>query len=171
MTEPSFNQYAAPTAEVADVGTSATGELQMFSSEGRIGRLRFLAYSTGAAFLAKLLAAFLGPVTIIVAIVYLWFAVITGIKRCHDIDASGWWSVTTIIPLVSFIWAFIPGSKGENRFGPPPPPNTAGVRILGLILPAFFIIGILAAIAIPQYQSYVQKAKAAQEAQQQQQQP
>ncbi|XHS77905.1 DUF805 domain-containing protein [Burkholderiaceae bacterium UC74_6] len=168
MAEPTFNQYAAPTAEVADMGTSATGELNMFSSEGRIGRLRFLAYSTGSAFLAKLLAAFLGPVSIIIAIVYLWFAVITGIKRCHDTGASGWWSILTIIPLVSFIWAFIPGDKGENRFGPPPPPNTLGVRILGLILPAVFIIGIVAAIAIPQYKAYTDKARGLQSVPQQQ---
>jgi hypothetical protein len=52
----------------------------------------------------------------------------------------------------------MPGTPGANRFGDPPPPNTAGVILLALILPAVFIIGFIAAIAIPAYQDYVGRA-------------
>lgn len=176
MIEPTLNQYAPPTAEVADVQASTTGELKFFSSQGRIGRLRYLAYSTGASVIHSILTTVLtlalggstGPaaiaVTIVAFIALLWFSIITGIKRCHDIGISGWWSLTVIIPVIALIWIFVPGHKGENRFGPPPPPNTWGVRMLGLILPVVFFVGILAAIAIPAYQSYTLKARAAQAA-------
>jgi uncharacterized membrane protein YhaH (DUF805 family) len=171
MTEPSFNQYAAPAAEVADVNSSyvhsytEVGEVNLFSATGRIGRLRFLAYITGSAMLCNAVGNALGSLAILVYIPYLWFGVLTGIKRCHDVDMSGWWSFLTIIPLLGLLWALVPGNKGVNRFGPPPPPNTTGVRLLGVILPALFVIGIVAAVAIPQYKHYVDKAKAAQAAQ------
>jgi hypothetical protein len=58
----------------------------------------------------------------------------------------------------------VPGSRGENRFGPPPPPNTWGVRVLGVILPVIALVGILAAIAIPSYKNYTDRARAAQAA-------
>ena len=52
MNDTTLNQYAAPTAEVADVAPpTAAAELRLFSAQGRIGRLRYLAYSTGASVL------------------------------------------------------------------------------------------------------------------------
>lgn len=176
MTEPTLspqlNQYAPPTATVEDVAPEhlGTARLNMFSAEGRIGRLRYLAYVTGASliqgFVIGIVTAVIGgPVLIAVVnaalyIAMIWFCIICGIKRCHDMDISGWWSVTVLIPIIALLWAFWPGSKGANRFGPPPPPNNLGVRILGLLLPVIFFIGIVAAIALPAYSTYQMKAKA-----------
>ena len=43
------------------------------------------------------------------------------VRRIHDTNASGWWYLTWLIPsfggLISFAWACIPGTEGENRFG------------------------------------------------------
>ena len=64
-------------------------------------------------------------------------------------DWSGWTVLLTIIPLVGLIWVFKAGSAGANNYGGPPPPNTTGVKILGLLMPVLFVVGILAAIAIP----------------------
>lgn len=175
MIEPTLNQYAPPVAEVADVASSAgTAELKLFSAQGRVGRLRYLAYSTGASLVYSLLIGLLGAtlagtstattITLLAYVPLLWFTVITGIKRCHDIGISGWWSLTLIIPLIALVWIFVPGNKGVNRFGPPPPANTWGVRLLGLLLPLIAFVGILAAVAIPSYQGYVSKARAAQQA-------
>lgn len=172
MNEPSMNQYAPPLAAVADVNVGeGVGELKLFSSQGRIGRLRYLAYGTGASLVYQALvgvsaasgsAAFTGVLVLAAFAVFLWFTVITGIKRCHDINISGWWALTMIIPVIALIWLFVPGSQGANRFGPPPPPNTLGVKLLGYILPAIFFIGILAAIALPAYKDYTVRARAAQ---------
>lgn len=176
MSDTALNQYAAPTAEVADVTQpAATAELKLFSARGRIGRLRYLAYSTGATLvysvaLGLLAATIMTNLTAAEVVAYaayiplLWFTIITGIKRCHDIGISGWWALTVIIPVIALVWLFVPGNKGENRFGPPPPPNNWGVRVLGAIVPVFFLVGILAAVALPAYQSYVLRAKAAQAA-------
>ena len=178
MTEQTLNQYAAPGAHVADVASfEGTGELQLFSSKGRIGRLRYLAYATGASLIhyvvslgllfamtSSMVAVSVG--TIALFAVAIWFSVITGIKRCHDLDISGWWTVTLIIPLIALVWIFVPGSKGANRFGPPPPANNWGVRILGLALPVIAMIGVVAAIALPAYKGYTDRARAARAAQQ-----
>jgi len=181
MIEPTMNQYAAPTAEVADVSQSGkTGELNVFTHRGRIGRLRYLAYSMAAGLVFNIafsvlatVIAFVAPILMPFATIacwgaFVWFSAITGIKRCHDIGISGWWTLTMIIPIISLIWIFWPGNMGDNQYGPPPPPNTTGVKILACIFPIFMIVivGILAAVAIPQYQMYLQKAKAPQAAQQ-----
>ena len=54
------------------------------------------------------------------------------VRRLHDMDLSGWWvlllRVCSIIPYVGFavwigsvIWfGAVPGTKGQNRFGPDP---------------------------------------------------
>lgn len=175
MIEPTLNQYAPPVANVADVSiTTEVAELKLFSAKGRIGRLRYLAYGSGAGIVYNLVVLaltvglartnVLAVALIAPLLALLWFTVITGIKRCHDIDISGWWSVTLIVPVIVLAWMFMPGSRGANRFGPPPPPNTLGVRLLGLIMPVIFIVGILAAVAIPAYKTYTDKARAAQAA-------
>lgn len=176
MIEPALNQYAPPLADVADV-PSGTGvaELKLFSHHGRIGRLRYLAYLTVASVVHTIVTAVItmgvvmSPALAVVAwlplIALIWFSFLCGIKRCHDMNISGWWSVTSLIPVIALAWIFWPGTRGANRFGPPPPPNTWGIRILGVILPVVFFTGILAAVAIPQYKMYVDKAKAARAAQ------
>ena len=183
MIEPSFNQYAAPAADVADVHARSTGELKLFSAQGRIGRLRYLAYGTGMGIVSYIALAVLTLVAMVTAplmvpvvswVIFgasIWFSALTGIKRCHDVGISGWWVLAMFIPLVGLIWTFWPGNEDANRYGPPPPANTLGVKILALLFPILIaLIGVLAAIAIPQYKDYVNKAKAAQVQQQQQQQ-
>ncbi|NML43683.1 DUF805 domain-containing protein [Ramlibacter sp. G-1-2-2] len=171
------NPYAPPQAAVADVYAGG-GEVQpvsLWSSQGRIGRLRFLAYLTGAyllfAFaggvLAGLLGAFAGSrVTMAVmalgGVAYLAFTIFKAIQRSHDMGWGGWTVILMIIPFVAFIWLLNPGTPGANRFGAPPPPNTLGVKILGWMFPVIMLIGVLAAIALPAYQDYVKRTKTVQ---------
>jgi len=172
------NPYAPPQAVVADVHVSG-GEVQpvrRWSGKGRIGRLRYLAHITGAyllmilfVFVASFALGFIGAGAAATAvgglgfIVYLVFLLLKTIQRSHDMNWSGWTAILALIPLVGLVWIFNPGTEGDNRYGAPPPPNTLGVKILGLGLPVgIFVIGILAAIALPAYQDYVKRAKAAQ---------
>ena len=54
--------------------------------------------------------------------------IIVGIKRWHDRDKSGWWSLIAFIPLIGFLWVliecgFLAGTSGSNRFGEDPLAN------------------------------------------------
>jgi uncharacterized membrane protein YhaH (DUF805 family) len=164
----SSNPYAAPRAAVEDIDTAQEyQEIRMWSASGRVGRLRYLAYTTGAYLIAGVIAGVLGvllgdsALAIVVILVYaamVIFAVLVAIQRSHDMDWSGWTVLLTLIPLVALIWVFKSGSPGVNRYGAPPPPNTIGVKILGLLLPILAVVGILAAIAIPAYVEYTRRA-------------
>jgi uncharacterized membrane protein YhaH (DUF805 family) len=45
-----------------------------------------------------------------------------GIRRLHDTDKSGWWILIGLIPLIGFIVLIVfyvmPGTRGDNKFGP-----------------------------------------------------
>ena len=177
------NPYAAPRAAVGDVyDQNAVAEpTKLFSGQGRIGRARFLAYSVYAYLVFGLIfgvlaafiplfgrgnAAFAVPVLMFLLMIpYLWFYIVTAVKRSHDMDWSGWWVLAMLIPLVALVWIFAAGSHGANRFGPPPPPNPLSVKIGAWLIVVFMALGILgmvAAVSLPAYQDYVQKSKAAQ---------
>lgn len=146
---PATTPYATPQAAVAEV-LPAFGELNVFTIDGRIGRLRYLAWSLVLMFAAagvmgvvaivagisEVLGAILG---IAVLIGMLVVSVQIGVQRLHDIGWSGWLLLLNIVPIVnSVFWLLmlvIPGSQGANRFGPPPPANSTAVKILaGLFL-------------------------------------
>ena len=108
----------------------------MWSASGRLGRLRYLAYATGAYLVAVAIAAALAAVlgeslgailAVLVYIATLVFSVLVSIKRSHDMDWTGWTVLLTLIPFVGLIWLFKRGSEGTNNYGAPPPPNTTGV--------------------------------------------
>lgn len=172
--------YQAPEANVMTQG----GELDkssMFSPGGRAGRLRYFNYLMGFSFLsmlistatAGLVAVFssdsdvaAGIATGIFSLFYLAafiFTLIFMIKRLHDLEWTGWLCLLSILPLINIILGlillFAPGTSGPNKYGPPPQPSSGLIAIL--IGTLFFItwIGILAAIAIPAYQDYVERAQ------------
>ena len=47
-----------------------------------------------------------------------------GVRRLHDTNRSGWWSLITLIPVLGtityFVMMLLKGTAEENRFGPPP---------------------------------------------------
>jgi len=169
------NPYLAPQAAVDDVSKQEYQSVRTFSASGRIGRARYIGYSIGWAVLIGILGGALmalakgsgmAPVAAIsmLAAYALLFVIqfLLTIQRCHDFNTSGWVSLLVLIPLVNLLFWFIPGTPGENRFGAPPPPNTLGVILGALVLPVIFVVGIIAAVAIPAYQHYGERARAAQ---------
>jgi len=171
------NPYAAPKAVVDDVFDNDAGvqPVKLFSAKGRIGRLRYLSYNLGG-YLLMVAAAFVlgfvaaaagfakaaGVMGVLAVIPYFIFIVLLTIQRSHDMGWSGWTCILAFIPLVGLVWLFNPGTKGGNRFGGPPPPNTTMVKLGALIIPGIAVLGIIAAIALPAYQDYVKRAKSAQ---------
>ncbi len=72
------------------------------------------------------------------------------IKRLHDFDFSGWWMLLFLVPFLGGLWGFlifcIPGTMGDNRYGPQPPAATLTEKILAFQW--FAILGIALIYAI-----------------------
>jgi uncharacterized membrane protein YhaH (DUF805 family) len=161
------NPYAAPKAAVADAATNEVQPVKIFSVSGRIGRARYIANILGLyilfAILAGATAAVAGPIGAVFWIGYMVLVFMLTIQRCHDFDTSGWLSLLVLVPLVNLVFWFIPGSEGRNRWGAPTPPNSTVTLVLVWLFPALAAIGIVAAIALPAYQSYVKRAQQAEQ--------
>ncbi|TRX75045.1 DUF805 domain-containing protein [Pseudomonas mangiferae] len=165
--------YAPPQAQVGDV-LPDHGELKVFSVEGRIGRLRYLAwYVTLAlltmpiafvlAFSAALSPTFAMVLGVVGLVAFVAVSICIGAQRLHDIGWTGWLQLLLLVPIVGAVFGLlmmiIPGNADANRYGPPPPPNSRSVVVLAcacILMP--MLVGILAAIAIPAYQTYVTRA-------------
>ncbi len=172
----SNNPYAPPTARVQDIHDSTqTQPIELWSAAGRMGRLRWLAWSVvgslaimPVAFAAGLLGAALGSEAVLYVllgaayIAYIVFYALLTIQRCHDLDWSGWVSLIVLIPLVALVFLFMRGTTGSNRFGAPPPPNPRGMAWIVAIPVLLLVIGIVAAIALPAYSDYTKRARAMQ---------
>ncbi len=178
------NPYATPNSD-SFVNEEGYDQTRVFSMSQRIGRLRYLCYISCAylivggivGIVVGFMAAINGNegfqgnngvgiiVMIPLAILYiafLVFSIIVGIRRLHDLNQSGWIIIALFIPIVGLFIAiymlFFPGTQGSNKFGLQPMKNTPLIWVGGLILPLIFIIGILAAIALPAYQDYINRS-------------
>ncbi|MED7667845.1 DUF805 domain-containing protein [Pseudomonas moraviensis subsp. stanleyae] len=154
--------YAPPRANVGE-SLPAFATLKPFSVEGRIGRLRFLAWtmvlslvtlpivgvfalialglvsgdSTTGLILGGILAVFLFIGFMIVSILF-------SVQRLHDIGWSGWLWLLNLVPFVGSFFPLVimvvPGNTGANRYGPPPPPNSTAVKVLCSLWIVFFAL-------------------------------
>jgi uncharacterized membrane protein YhaH (DUF805 family) len=169
--------YTTPKAEILS-NQEEYGSIKILSVKGRIGRLRYIGYSIGISLFVYLVMGVLvglvgttmseeamGPLMLLVLVLGIgsmfFINIVLMIQRCHDINMSGWLSLSLLIPLVPLIFWFIPGTEGVNKYGPPPPPNRSALLIIMIILVMVVLLGVLAAIAIPAYQDYVARATAA----------
>ena len=153
--------YASPLAMAAE-DDNEVGELNIWGVNGRIGRMRYVAWSMvytlallpvmlvcALAFkISPWLGGLLGIVALIAAMV---IGIQISVKRLHDIGWSGWLLLIALVPLVGSIFQILifvmPGTKGSNLYGPPPPENSQAVKVLFWIwialIGAGFVIGII----------------------------
>jgi uncharacterized membrane protein YhaH (DUF805 family) len=168
------NPYVPPQAELESNQTLGYQEMKYWSAKGRIGRLRYLAYSVGGYIILILVAMLIGGVLgflgngsiagvagMATSIPYFVFTILLAIRRAHDMNWSGWTVFLLLIPLVGLLWLFKSGSPGVNQFGLPPPPNTLGVKILAFGAPVLMVV-LIFAVALPAYQGYLQRTQAMQ---------
>jgi len=178
------NPYSMPQADLVERASNETYMPKFFSLSGRIGRVRYLAYGFGAGLLMMpvvFLLAGLGALTgssangaglagalggLLGYALYL-VAILSQVRRrLNDMGKSGWMGLLMIVPIVNIIFGlwllFGSGDEGANEYGPAPAPNTTGVIVVAWILPIVMIVGMLAAISIPAYKDYTDRARAAQ---------
>ena len=175
------NPYTPPTADLQVPTGGAVDESSALSAAGRFSRLSYLGWTMllGLAYVALqmivgLLAGIAGGATQgseavgiigvmfmgVVLVATFVFSFIFAIRRCHDFNASGWWSLLLLVPLANLAFYFTPGTPAENRFGPPRLTRT-WEKVLGLLLVVAFAAGLVAAIAIPAYFDYMERAQEA----------
>lgn len=169
------NPYQTPEGQLT-TDDHAVGEIKFFSPSSRINRLRYWAHSMlfalgmfGVFLVIGLVASFVSLTVgivlgVIAYIAVLVFSFILIIQRLHDLNKTGWMSLLAIIPLANIylfvLLIFFKGTEGRNNYGLQTPPNKPWHWVLALSFPVLmFVIGILAAVAIPAYQSYVERAQ------------
>ncbi|OUS24309.1 hypothetical protein A9Q99_25060 [Gammaproteobacteria bacterium 45_16_T64] len=157
----------------------------IFSTHGRIGRLRYFAYSM----IYNMLTLFIAGIATAVLIPalsegsldkpgdsMLWLVMLFNLplflaffiaarRRLHDLNITSWLALFTFVPFINmlfFLYLLIwPGTPDTNNYGPRPQSNSILLLLMGS-LGTVAIIGMLAAIAIPAYKDYVQRAQQAQ---------
>lgn len=168
------NPYSTPDASL-DAGQEELYQPKIFSFNGRIGRMRYIAYGIGVNFVLMIVMGILsallgvggaamgdgsfGVVGIAVIGIFYVATIVLSVmfakRRLNDLNRSGWWFLLFIIPIVNLLFAiyliFFPGADGPNNYGPAPVANSIGVLILGWMLPVFFVLGIVAAVVVPQF--------------------
>ncbi len=98
--------------------------------EGRSRRKEYWSFfllSLGVSFVLGLIEGLLGGPGVMQFIVALAMAVpslAVGVRRLHDTDRSGWWTLIGLLPVVGWIILIVflaqRGQVGANRFGPDP---------------------------------------------------
>ena len=171
------------------LNTQLTNDSKWYQWSGRIGRLRYLSYQITITILFYVILiilavgagaasnisegspAIFGQVLLLIVMIIPFVVYSIGVypkRRLHDMNQSGWLAILGFIPLVNIIFSlyllFGSGDAGTNQYGHPPRPNTTIHYIAAFVVPfvAVAIIGILAAIAIPAYQNYIERAQQAQ---------
>ncbi|MFJ4143550.1 DUF805 domain-containing protein [Pseudomonas sp. NPDC089734] len=150
--------YAPPKAPVAaDLPEHST--LKVFSVQGRIGRMRYLAWSlvlivAGLATFGVCMAVMSislvagGLLSTVAFAAFLILSVQMGTQRLHDAGWSGWLMLLNLAPFIGSIFPFLlvlmPGTQGPNKYGPPPPPNSPAVKVLSCLWIAFITLVITA---------------------------
>jgi uncharacterized membrane protein YhaH (DUF805 family) len=159
----------SPQANVAEP-VPEYAPLKPFGVEGRIGRLRFLAWSMVLSLLTIAVVSIFaliglalvstdstaglimgGILAFILCVVFLIASVLISVQRLHDIGWSGWLWLLNLVPFVGgffpLLMVAVPGAPMANRYGAPPPPNSTAVKVLSslwLVVIALMLVGAMA---------------------------
>jgi uncharacterized membrane protein YhaH (DUF805 family) len=67
------------------------------------------------------------------------------IRRAHDFNMEGWIAVLMLVPIVNFLFAAIPGTRGDNDYGPAPEAESIGMKVAAVAMPILMIAAFLSA--------------------------
>ncbi|MGZ0715606.1 DUF805 domain-containing protein [Pseudomonas palleroniana] len=168
FSQPAASPYAPPRAAVGDE-LPEYANLNVFTIHGRIGRLRYLAWTlvltvamlvaSGIIATAGFAVATASPTAGIILgsllgfalfVAMLWVSVQIAVQRLHDLGWSGWLWFLNLVPLVNSVFPILllvlPGNAGANQYGAPPPRNSTAVKVLATLWLAF--IPVMLAIVV-----------------------
>jgi uncharacterized membrane protein YhaH (DUF805 family) len=177
------NPYSTPASDLhRDLSDGQNDTSSPFSAKGRFGRLSYLAWylliTIVTLIIAGVVMALTGATTSVltasdpdavlsfytsgagiavlaIMLVSLVVHLIFFIRRLHDINMSGWFSLLFLIPLVNLIFGIYAlvkkGTEGVNRFGSAraTPKWEKIVGIIALVLIVLYLVVIIAAIVAP----------------------
>lgn len=146
----------------------------LFQLNGRIGRVRYLAYGVVCNLLVFVAAVAL-TFTVggseagdrvaegIPALAGLVLAIVMGGRRLHDLGRTRWFALGLLVPVVNIVVALwlicAPGQAQANRFGPRPGRNTRGLILLAWVVPLVALAGILAALLQGPHKTRFERAR------------
>jgi len=127
----------------------------LFSLRGRLNRVRYIVYCLatlaalfafmGLAGIALVPSGQFGQllyVAITVLLLYcvlpVWFAILT-VRRAHDFNTGGWMALLLFVPVINLLFWFIPGTPGENAYGPAPEDESAGMKLIAVLVPVLLV--------------------------------
>lgn len=162
--------YAPPRAAVGE-NLPEYSTLNVFTINGRIGRLRYLAWTlvltvamlvaagiistvgfaiaTASPTIAIILGSLLGFALFVGLVVV---SVQIGVQRLHDLGWSGWLYLLNLVPLVNSVFPLLllvlPGNAGANQYGAPPPRNSTAVKVLASLWLAFIPLVLIIVVTL-----------------------
>jgi uncharacterized membrane protein YhaH (DUF805 family) len=127
-------------------------------SDGRIGRTQYFLCTMGITIFGLALAGLLSliptiglPLAVIYLVGMLVFNSFLTIQRCHDINASGWLCMTSLVPFLSGFLYFIPGTKGINKYGLQPTACCPEAKVGAITLATIILIGAVVVLSFYEY--------------------
>lgn len=127
-------------------------------SHGRIGRTQYFLSTTGITVVGLVLFALFSVIPTIgmpLAFIYLAgmliFNLFLTVQRCHDINASGWLCLTSFVPFLSSFLYFIPGTKGNNKYGLKPVACCSEAKAGAFVLATLMIMAAIVTLSLYEY--------------------
>ena len=95
----------------------------IFTRQGRLNRWRFFTKSLKLIVLS-FIGGILSPFGLILVLASFFGSICITVRRLHDLNKSGWFSLVSFIPYVNFIFALYvllaKGTDGVNKYGRDP---------------------------------------------------
>ncbi|WP_296279711.1 DUF805 domain-containing protein [uncultured Acinetobacter sp.] len=152
------------------------------SASGRFGRMSYLGWSFLSALVFFIVAIvvvvlMIGtnpesisglsiPAMIIFLVLYIaffYFTFVFTIRRLHDKNQSGWLSLVMLVPFINFFFLVYlccaKGDEGTNNYGAPRVTKAWEKVLAWIYIITIPLMGVLTAISIPAYQSYIERAQ------------
>lgn len=89
--------------------------------------------------------------TLIILLLYLYFALVIMVRRLHDLERSGWWLLLFLLPVMNLLlWLYLlfaAGTRGTNQYGPVRP-NQIWEKIVAWLVIGLSILSLLTILSL-----------------------